>query len=125
MAKAPAIPTHEKQAIIRACDAFISDVLKPRYLPAVTVTEWNYPVDLRGAWQGSRYRFIVRYRSGFPENNGEEFDAPWARFDRVARDRFDIKWMRHTGAWWPLYHGVTLGQALELLGSDGVLRPPI
>lgn len=34
---------------------------------------------------------------------GEEFDAPFARLDWVSRDRFDIQWHRHTGAWFCLY----------------------
>jgi hypothetical protein len=33
--------------------------------------------------------------------------------------------MRHTGQWWPLYHGKTLAEALDIIGSDGVLRPPV
>ena len=113
----------EKQAIVAACDAFISDVLKPRFLPEVRPTEWNYAVDIRGALAAGRYRFIQRYRSGGEDNLGEEFDAPFARIDRMGPDRFDIYWMRHTGEWWPLHAGVTLAEALRLLESDGVLHP--
>ena len=29
----------------------------------------------------TRYRFIQRYRSGFPENLGEEFDGSFTRLD--------------------------------------------
>ena len=36
-----------------------------------------------------RYRFIQRYRSGFPDNLGEEFDAPFARLDWIGHGRFD------------------------------------
>jgi len=32
-------------------------------------------VDILGKWHGTKYRFIQRYRSGFPENLGQEFDA--------------------------------------------------
>ena len=56
-------------------------------------------------------------------NTGEEFDAPFARLNRVRRDCFDIYWMRHTGKWWPLYERVTLSEALHLLESDEVLHP--
>lgn len=114
----------EKQAIIAACEALIRDVLKPRFLPEIKPTEWNYVVDIHGAWSGGRYRFMQRYRSGMPHNRGEEFDAPFARINRIARDTFDIYWMRHTGKWWRLYSGVTLAEALRLLETDGVLRPP-
>jgi hypothetical protein len=120
----PVLPDEaEKRAIIAACEAFIRDVLKPRFLPEIRPTEWNYPVDIRGAWAGGRYRFIQRYRSGFEDNRGEEFDAPFARIDRMGPDNFDIYWMRHTGQWWRLYTGVTLAEALHILETDGVLHP--
>ncbi len=32
----------EKQMIVAACEAFIVDVLKPRFLPQIRQTEWNY-----------------------------------------------------------------------------------
>ena len=66
---------------------------------------------------------MQRYRSGMAHNAGEEFDAPFARIDRLGPDRFNIYWMRHTGKWWLLYSGVTLAEALHLLESDGVLHP--
>ena len=114
----------EKQAIIAACEAFIRDVLKPRFLPEIKPTEWNYVIDIRGAWAGTRYRFMQRYRSGWEDNRDAEFDAPFARIDRIARDKFDIYWMRHTGKWWRLHSGVTLAEALHLLETDGILHPP-
>jgi hypothetical protein len=44
----------EKQAIIAACERFITDVVKPRFLPEIRPTEWNYPVDILGRWYGNR-----------------------------------------------------------------------
>lgn len=113
----------EKQAIIAACETFIRDVLKPRFLSKITPTQWNYVVDIGGAWAGGRYRFFHRYRSGFEDNRGEEFNAPFARIDRMGPDKFDIYWHRHNGTWWPLYAGVTLAEALHILETDPVLRP--
>lgn len=113
----------EKRAIIAACEAFIRDILKPRFLPEIRPTKWNYMIDIHGAWMSHRYRFMQRYRSGMEHNRGEEFDAPFARIDRVGRDRFDIYWMRHTGKWWRLHSGVTLVEALRILEADGVLHP--
>jgi hypothetical protein len=114
----------EKQAIIAACETFIRYILKPRFLPEIRPTEWNFVIDIRGAWAGGRYRFMQRYRSGMEHNRGEEFDAPFARIDRVGRNRFDIYWMRHTGKWWRLHSGVTLAEALRILETDGILHPP-
>lgn len=119
----PPVLAPEKQAIITACETFIRDVLQPRFLPRITPSEFNYVIDLRGAWAAGRYRFMQRYRSGMAHNAGEEFDAPFARIDRMGPDSFDIHWMRHTGKWWPLYAGVTLAEALTLLETDAVLHP--
>jgi hypothetical protein len=120
----PALPDEaEKRATVAACEAFINKVLKPRFLPQIRPTEWNYVIDIHGAWAAGRYRFMQRYRSGMEHNRGEEFDAPFARIDRMGPDCFDIFWMRHTGKWWRLHVGVTLAEALEILETDGVLHP--
>ena len=121
--KPAAIDDQEKRAIVAACEAFIRNVLKPRFLPEIRPTEWNYVVDIRGSWAGGRYRFMQRCRSGMEHNRGEEFDAPFARIDRIGRDRFDIYWMRHTGKWWRLHAGVTLAEALRIMATDGILQP--
>ena len=79
----------EKQMIVAACEAFIADVLKPRFLRDIRPTEWNYVIDIHGAWSAGRYRFMQRYRSGMAHNRGEEFDVPFARIDRMGPDCFD------------------------------------
>ena len=79
--------------------------------------------DIHGKWRGTRYRFIQRYRSGFPETLNEEFDNPFVALDWVSRDRFDIQWYRHTGAWHCLYHDLSLTEALNAIETDPVLHP--
>jgi hypothetical protein len=117
----------DKATIAARCERFIAEVLKPRFLPEVRPTEFNYPIDIRGRWRGSNYSFITRYRSGFPDNLGEEFDAPFTRLDHACghiRDiRLNIMWRRHTGQWWQLYSAVSLEEALRLIETDECLRP--
>lgn len=119
----------EKAAIGERCGSLISEVLKPRYLPEIHQTAFNYPIDIHGRWRGSKYCFITRFRSGFPENCGYEFDAAFARIDHVEECfedlRFDVMWHRHTGQWWLLHREVPLDEALRLVAEDPVLRPPI
>ncbi len=93
------------------------------FLPTIRPTQFNYPVDILGKWHGTKYRFIQRYRSGFPENLGEEFDAPFARLDWISRNRFDIQWHRHTGEWFCLHRGLTLAEAINTLRSEGLFHP--
>jgi hypothetical protein len=113
----------EKASVTAACEHLITDFMKPRFLPEIRPTQFNYPVDILGKWRGAQYRFIQRYRSGFPDNLGEEFDAPFARLDWTRRDRFDLQWHRHTGQWWRLYSGLTLDEAVQTIKADGHLQP--
>jgi hypothetical protein len=117
------IPDLEKTVIGIACQTFIDKVLKPRFLPEIRVAPFNYPVDIRGGFHGRNYRFMQRYRSGFDDNLGWEFDAAFCRLEYVGRDRFDVSWHRHTGQWFCLYRGRSLAEALELIERDGHLHP--
>jgi hypothetical protein len=119
----PAFSEAEKARITAACKHLTADFMKPRFLPEIRPTQFNYPVDILGKWRGAQYRFIQRYRSGFPDNLGEEFDAPFARLDWISRDRFDLQWHRHTGQWWRLYSGLTLDEAIQTIKADGHLQP--
>ena len=114
----------EKVAVTAACQRFIDEVLKPRFLPVIQPTQFNYPIDIHGEWRGTRYRFIQRFRSGFPETLNEELDSPFTALDWVARDRFDIQlYLGHTGAWHCLYRGLSLTEALNAIETDPVLHP--
>ncbi|MCH8168762.1 MAG: hypothetical protein IIC03_12670 [Proteobacteria bacterium] len=117
----------EKAAVAAAGERFIAEVLKPRFLPEIRPTAFNYPVDIFGKWRGSKYSFIQRYRSGFPENLGEEFNAPFSRLDhveeRIGETCFDVMWRRHTGQWWRLHSAVTLEEALRLIETEPLLQP--
>lgn len=121
------LSAEEKAAIAVACERIIAELFKPRCLPEIRPTSFNYPVDIFGRWRGNKYSFITRYRSGFPENAGEEFDLAFARLDHIEENaeehRFNVMWHRHTGQWWRLHGDVSLAQALRLIESDGLLHP--
>jgi len=53
----------------------------------------------------------------------KRIDAPFVRLDWLSRDRFNIQWHRHTGAWFCLHRSESLAQALTLIETDGVLHP--
>jgi len=119
----------EKAEVAAACDRLIAEVLKPRYLPEIQPTTFNYPVDLHGKWRGRKFSFLTRYRSGFPDNAGEEFDATFAQLDHVEECfdevRFDVMWRRHTGQYWPVARSIPFAEALKMIESEPFLRPPI
>lgn len=117
----------EKAAIAATCERFIAETLKPRFLPQIRPTVFNYPIDIVGRWRAHRYSFIGRYRSGFADNLGREFDSAFTRLDHVEEHRggtrFDVMWHRHTGQWFRLYAAVPLEEALSLMESDELLWP--
>ena len=113
----------EKISVTAACEHLITDFMKPRFLSEIQPTQFNYSIDIFGKWRGAQYRFIQRYRSGFPDNLGEEFDAPFARLDRIGHNRFDIQWHRHTGPWFRLHNDLTLVEAVAAIKADGHLHP--
>ncbi|MBT9372209.1 hypothetical protein [Rhizobium sp. CSW-27] len=123
------LKAEEKAEIGAACQQLIDTFLKPHFLPVIRPTSFNYPVDIFGKWRGTRYSFITRYRSGFPENLGEEFDAAFTRLDfqegKSTGPIFDVMWHRHTGQWLALHRGVTLQEALDLVRTDGLLQPAL
>jgi hypothetical protein len=113
----------EKSATSAACETFISDVLKPRFLPEIRPTGFNYPVAIYGKWHGNKYRFITRYRSDDPRSYKTQFEAPFARLDYISRGRFDLFWHRHTGEWFRLFEHVPLAEALHLIESEPYFQP--
>jgi hypothetical protein len=108
----------EKSVIIATCDKFISEVLKPRFLPEIRPrSECNYPIAIYGKWHGNKYRFITRYRSDDPRSYEPEFESPFARIEYVRRDCFDLSWHRHTGEWLCMFERLSLTDALNTIES--------
>ena len=107
----------EKRLITAACERLIAEKVLPRFLPRIEPTDYNYPVGISGKWHGNKYRFVTRFRSGFKDNQGEEFDVPFARLEYVNTGHFDVSWHRHTGEWFRVHTHLSLQEALDLVAS--------
>ena len=57
-----ALSAERKPPSPRHAGDFIADTLKPRFLPEIRPTQFNYPVDLFGKWRGNKYSFVTRFR---------------------------------------------------------------
>ena len=123
------LTAEEKADIATACERVIREVFKPQCLPQIRPTSFNYPIDIFGRWRGNKYSFIMRYRSGFSDNTGEEFDSAFTRLDHIEEhteeNRFNVMMHRYTGQWWCLHGEVPFDEALHLIATDELLRPPI
>jgi hypothetical protein len=113
----------EKSAVTAACQHLIDGFFKPRFLPVIRPTQFNYPVDILGKWHGTKYRFIQRYRSGFPENRGEEFDAPLPASTGSAETASTSNGTAIPGNGSACIAGLALVEAIDTLRSDGLLHP--
>lgn len=118
-----ALTKEDKAEIALKCERFIAEMLTPRFLPKIRPTGFNYPVALFGKWRGDNYSFIQRYRSGYPENAGEEFNEAFARIDHVSGERFNLMWHRHTGQWLCLLPNLTQAEALTAMETEGLVHP--
>src|SRR5665213_646450 len=54
-----ALTAGEKAGIAAACDRFIAEKLKPRFLPEIRRTQFNYPVDIFGAETNSASSYVI------------------------------------------------------------------
>ena len=59
-----------------------------------------------------------------PGERREEFGAPFARLDHFGGE-FAVMWMRHTGRWWCLRSELPFEEALAMVTTEPVLRPPV
>lgn len=70
----------EKGAITAACQRLIDEVSKPRFLPIIRPTQFNYPIDICGKWHGTRYGSFSAIDPAFPRTSARSL-------------------MRHSRAW--------------------------
>ena len=113
----------EKATIAATCERFIAETLKPRFLPVIRPTSFNYLVDIFGKWRGDRYSFITRYRSGFPDNAGDEFDSAFTRLDLAEISLQQNPIRRDVApAYRPMVSAVRLRHARRGAASDGDRR---
>ncbi len=120
----PKVPESEKQLISEKCNELIETELKPKHIkPASTDNDWNYLVDIFGKWYGNYFYFCSTYNCPSPRAISPSFETKFARLEYVGKDSFNIAYMRHTGKWWEIFQGLTLGQCLEEMKTNVILHP--
>ena len=120
-----AVPAELKAVATAECERLVSQVFRPQYLTEIRVTEFNYPVSIDGKWRGRSFTFSTRYRSGFDDNRGEEFDAPFSRIEYAGGGLWNVGWFRHTGKWFTIERSLPLAAAIAVIETRGLLHPNI
>ena len=108
--------------------ALVNDTLKPEHVePPPKNPKWNYIVDLYTKWHGNYFYFCAKYACPGPNAMSPSFDMGFARLEYAGsigrQSLFNLSYMRHTGKWWEIMHGLTLEQCLAEVREGGLFHP--
>ncbi len=85
--------------------------------------QWNYIVDLYTKWHGSYFYFCTKYACPGPNAISPFFEQRFARMGYIGNRRFDLSYMRHTGEWMELEHGLIVDECLRRIKEDRDYEP--
>ena len=108
--------------------ALINDILKPEHIkPPPKNAKWNYIVDLYTKWHRNYSYFCAKCACPGPNALSPFFDTGFARLEYAGgvgrQSRFNMSYMRHTGRWWEIRHGLSLEQCLAEIRGGGLFHP--
>jgi len=120
----PKVPADVKVAVQDQAHRLIETDLKPQHIePPPRDARFNYLVDISARWYRHYFYFHATYASPGPNAIAPFFEAKFARMEYVGERRFDLAFMRHTGAWVVLYHGLSHNECFEHVRDDPFFHP--
>jgi len=124
----PKVPDAVKIEVEIKAMALVNGVLKPEYVkPPSKNVKWNYIVDLYTKWHSNYFYFCAKYACPGPNALSPFFDIGFARLEYCGsagrQSRFNMSYMRHTGRWWEIRHGLSLEQCLSKVREGGLFHP--
>jgi hypothetical protein len=120
----PKPPEGIKTTVKAKADDLVETVLKPQHIkPPPEDMRWNYVVDIYTKWHGSFFYFCAKYANPRPGAIASHFETRFARLEYVAKDRFHLSYMRHTGKWWQVYPDLSLDECLDTIEDDPLFMP--
>jgi hypothetical protein len=124
----PKVPDAVKVELRTKATELINDVLRPEHVkPPPKNAKVNYIVDLYTKWHRNCFYFCAKYACPGPNALSPFFDIGFARLEYsggVSRQsRFNLSYMRHTGKWWEIRHGLSLEQCLSEVKEGGLFHP--
>ena len=123
-AKPSKVPDALKRGLSVKANALIKEHIRPEHVkPPPKNPRFNYIEDIFTKWRGRYFYFMAKYASPAPNRISPSFEVGFARLEFVGDNRFDLAYFRHTGKWWPVFSGLTVDEALDLVSSEGLFNP--
>jgi hypothetical protein len=124
----PKVPDAVKAELEAKATELVNTVLKPEHVkPPPKNAKWNYIVDLYTKWHRNYFYFCAKYACPGPNALSPFFDTGFARLEYAGgvgrQSRFNLSYMRHTGRWWKIRHGLSLEQCLAEIRDGGLFHP--
>ena len=124
----PKMPDAVKVELKTKATKLIESVLKPEHVkPPPKNAKWNYIVDLYTKWHSNYFYFCAKYACPGPNALSPFFDIGFARLEYSGgvgrQSRFNLSYMRHTGKWLEIGHGLSLEQCLAEVREGGFFNP--
>jgi hypothetical protein len=124
----PKVPDAVKVELKTKVAELIETVLKPEHIKRPPKNaKLNYIVDLYTKWHRNCFYFSAKYACPGPNALSPFFEIGFARMEYSGgigrQSRFNMSYMRHTGRWWEIRHGLSLDQCLAEIKSGGLFSP--
>jgi hypothetical protein len=124
----PKVPDAVKVELEAKGTELINTVLKPEHVkPPPKNAKWNYVVDIYTKWHRNYFYFCAKYACPGPNAMSPYFETGFAHLEYAGsvgrKSRFNLSYMRHTGKWWEIQHGLSLEQCLAEIREGGLFHP--
>jgi hypothetical protein len=124
----PKVPDTVKVELEAKATELINTILRLEHVrPPPKNAKWNYIVDLYNKWHRNYFYFCAKYACPGPNALSPFFDSGFARLEYAGgvgrQGRFNLSYMRHTGRWWEIRHGLSLEQCLAEIRGSGLFHP--
>jgi hypothetical protein len=123
-AKPSKVPDALKQEVSAKANTLVEEYIRPEHVkPPPEKPRFNYIEDIFTKWRGHYFYFMAKYASPGPNRISPFFEIGFARLEFIGDNRFDLAYFRHTEKWWPIFSGLTVDEALDMVRSEGPFSP--
>ena len=115
-----------KEALTQEVESLIERKFKPGLARSAESAQrhgFNYVVEIYTEWRGRFFYICSKYCNPRPHAAEGYFQVRNTRMEHIGGGRFALSYMRHTGRWCEVYHGLTMSECLETVESEELFWP--